>query len=154
MTLREFTTIKDAFLAGPCADPNAPTPTGQTGECLPVTTSAWQALQQAAAAAYAPCQFTSLVAYEWTAVKSGSTLHKNVIFSSDKVPSVPFDFVDYPDAPALWSKLDEQCKVESGCAAITIPHNSNKSNGLAFEIPGGGDKTIDQMIRYQRLVEI
>src|SRR5262249_50422937 len=62
-------------------DAGSGTPTGQPGQCLSVTASAWQKEQQAAAAANLRCTFTSLVGYEWTATSDdGGTLHHNVIF--------------------------------------------------------------------------
>jgi len=115
-------------------------------------TAAWQSVQSAAAAANVPCSFTSFVAYEWTLGGSGpNMLHKNVIFASDKVPPNPLDSQAYPTQAELWSGLDQQCKPEAGCQALTIPHNSNKSGGLAFVFPAG---TEPQMLKYQRLVEI
>src|SRR5256885_9824160 len=44
--------------------------------------AAWQGVQSAAAAANAPCSFTSFVAYEWTLGGPGPhMLHKNVLFA-------------------------------------------------------------------------
>jgi hypothetical protein len=121
------------------------------GACGAVVQSAWQSEQAAAAAAYEPCKFTSLVAYEWTHGVAGATLHKNVIFGSAQVPAQPFDAIDYPTAPQLWTALDQQCAADAGCRAITIPHNSNLSQGGAFDVPAGAEA---QMVKYQRLVEI
>ncbi len=121
------------------------------GGCGAVIQSAWQSEQAATAAAYEPCKFTSLYAYEWTHGAAGATLHKNVIFASDQVPVQPLDALDYPTAPQLWTGLDQQCVADAGCTAITIPHNSNLSRGGAFEVPAGSEA---QMVKYQRLVEI
>lgn len=124
-------------------------------DCKPVLQSAWQSEQAAAAAANDPCKFTSLVAYEWTRGLAGdggtATLHKNVVFGTDKVPDVPVDFFDYPTQVALWNALDQQCTAQSGCQAITIPHNSNLSQGGAFYVPPGAEAWA---AKYQRLVEI
>jgi hypothetical protein len=125
---------------------------GDSGQCEPVIKSAWQKEQAAAALAYDRCKFTSFVAYEWTHISSkGDTLHKNVIFGSSKVPDRPFDSITYGTAPELWTALDQGCKASDGCEALTIPHNSNESSGLAFEVPTGAEA---QMAKYQRLVEI
>ena len=97
-----------------------------------------------------PCQFTSLVGYEWT-YSVGGTLHKNVIFATDQVPPAPLDSNAYPSQEALWHGLDQQCRGDAGCEALTIPHNSNLSNGLAFSLPPGLEA---QAARYQRLVEV
>jgi hypothetical protein len=60
--------------------------------------------------------------------------------------------VAYPTQESLWKGLSEGC--DGGeCEALTIPHNSNLSQGLAFEVPSDpADR--ERMIRYQRLVEI
>lgn len=124
------------------------------GTCDPVIKNGWQKEQVAAAAAYERCKFTSFVAYEWTHMSpKGDTLHKNVIFSSSSVPDKPFDSMNYTTASELWTALDRGCQSQSGCEALTIPHNSNLSGGLAFEAPATADAAA-QMAKYQRLVEI
>jgi len=125
-------------------------------DCTPVIQDAWKSEQAAAAAAYEPCKFTSLVAYEWThaadvADAGSATLHKNVIFGTDKVPDQPIDSFTHKTQAELWTGLDQACLASNGCQAITIPHNSNLSQGAAFEIPPGSEA---QMVKYQRLVEI
>lgn len=123
------------------------------GKCDGVVTTAWQKEQQAAAAANDRCKFTSFVAYEWTHMIKDTTLHKNVVFGSTDVPPAPFDSQVYDTQTALWKALATGCSGDGGCEALTIPHNSNLSQGLAFEVPSDpGD--VDRMQRYQRLVEI
>jgi hypothetical protein len=122
------------------------------GQCKAVTESAWQIEQNAANNAYDACHFTTFVAYEWTAAGSG-ILHKNVIFANANVPPIPYDSRDYDVATKLWTALDQGCTSANGCTAITIPHNSNESNGEAFLVPQTAEG-VRQMERYQRLVEI
>jgi hypothetical protein len=121
--------------------------------CRSFTESAWQLEIQAAHDAYQPCTFTSLVAYEWTKAESGSTLHQNVIFGSESVPQVPLDSAEYTTTGDLWSALDQVCLADAGCEVLTIPHNGNLSEGLAYQIPPGVDAR-EQMNHYQRLTEI
>jgi hypothetical protein len=121
------------------------------GECAPVVQSAWQSEQQAAASAYVPCTFTSFVGQEWSRAVDGATLHKNVIFATDHVPPAPIDSVTYPTQADLWNALETQCTVDAGCAAITVPHNSNMSQGGAFLMAPGLEGL---SAKYQRLVEI
>lgn len=123
------------------------------GACEPVVKSAWQREQQAAEAAYEPCKFTSFAAYEWTKMIDGKTLHKNVVFGSATVPDHPFDSLSYPTQESLWSALASGCGSPNGCEAVTIPHNSNMSQGLAFEVPSAAADRAN-MIRFQKLVEI
>jgi hypothetical protein len=121
------------------------------GQCAPAQQSAWQSEQAAAAAAEVPCKFTSLVAYEWTRSFAGATLHKNIIFASDKVPAAPLDSNNYPTQADLWNGLESQCIADAGCSVITIPHNSNLSRGGAWLFAAG----LEQLAaKYQRLVEI
>jgi hypothetical protein len=131
------------------------------GTCPSVLQTAWQAEQAVANAANVPCNFTALIGYEWTSSDAsiGSTLHKNVVFASEHVPDRPFDSADFTAPTDLWSALDAwvaqdpTCKSGAPCAALTIPHNSNKSWGGAFVVPQTASG-VDQMQRYQKLVEI
>jgi hypothetical protein len=122
------------------------------GQCKALTQSAWQIEQNAANNAYDKCHFTTFVAFEWTGGTTAVT-HKNVIFANASVPPIPYDFRDYNEATKLWTALDQGCNTANGCTAITIPHNSNESNGQAFIIPSTADG-VRQMEQYQRLVEI
>jgi hypothetical protein len=125
-----------------------------TPDCLAVTKSAWAAEQAAAAAAYDPCHFTSLKAYEWTYSRMGATLHRNVIFGTDVVPDAPFDSIDYNTPPMLFNALAQGCREDAGCKAMAIPHNTNLSDGLAFEITTTTPANLSLYNRYEKLIEI
>jgi hypothetical protein len=127
----------------------------ESAVCRPVVQEAWGAEIAAAAAALDPCNFTSFIGYEWTNSCTGdggsaATCHKNVIFGDTNVPVVPFDSLSNPTQESLWSALDTGCG-GGPCNAITIPHNSNLSDGQAFNIPQGSEQ---HAIKYQKLVEI
>lgn len=130
-----------------CAADNA-------ADCLIAEQTAWSATLAAAATANAPCEFTSLVAYEWTATTLADNLHRNVIFASDQVPDEPYDYLQYPTPLALWQALDAGCRAADGCDAITIPHNSNYSGGVMWTNADDDALTREMMARYQTLVEI
>jgi hypothetical protein len=143
-----------------CQAPTASNP-AYHGVCAPLTRSGWKGEQDAANAANDSCKFTAFIAYEWTHQgSSDETLHKNVIFKDENVPPLPFDAYSYPLATSLWTNLDTGCTSANGCEAITIPHNSNLSDGHAFDIPttdagvAAQADIIRQMHQYQRLVEI
>jgi hypothetical protein len=121
--------------------------------CAAGVRSAWQRLRDAAALANDPCRFTSLVGYEWTATTGGSNLHRNVIFSGDVVPEVPIDYFTAQTPLALWRALDASCRADAGCKALTIPHNSNASDGKMWDTTDTAEERAF-MMRYQRLVEI
>src|SRR5262249_27221615 len=98
-------------------------------ECVAEIRTAWQEEQIAAAYANDPCQFTSFVAYEWTSSPGATMQHRNVVFGTAQVPTAPLDSLQYTSASSLWNGLEQQCTSETGCAAITIPHNTNYSAG-------------------------
>lgn len=141
-----------ARLLAPAPNP-LPICDGNAASCVDAERSAWQRLRDAAASAYVPCQFSSLIGYEWTATTGGANLHRNVIFASDRVPEAPYDYLDYPSALALWRALDAGCKASAGCSALTIPHNSNFSAGKMWDTADDPAER-DFMMRYQKLVEI
>jgi hypothetical protein len=133
-------------------------------DCATQEKSAWQDIITAANTANDPCQFTSLVAYEWTDSKqvvdqannmpTGVTNHRNVIFATDKVPDAPLDSADFPDPPALWTGLDNQCTAANGCEAITIPHNTNISAGVSLVVWDPTPAGVKQQQKYQVAAEI
>ena len=97
--------------------------------CRDYARSPWQDIQDAANNANEPCEFTSFVAYEYTGTPGTSNYHRNVIFRNDNVPALPVSYIDAPIDSKLWSRLDAVCKIEDGCDYLTIPHNTNLSNG-------------------------
>jgi hypothetical protein len=111
----------------PCADDN----------CRRQTIDVWADVQEAAEAAYdrtAACGFTSFVAYEWSGSPDTRNLHRNVIFRNHVVPEVPFSYFDGGHPEELWASLADTCNDADGaCEALTIPHNSNLSDGLMFD---------------------
>jgi hypothetical protein len=131
--------------------------------CLAAAGTVWGEIQGAAEAAYdrsAECSFTSFVGYEWTAGAAGH-LHRNVIFRNEHVPPLPISkFETGHEAIELWRRLDEQCRDGTpGCAAVTIPHNSNIGNGMTFSSAievGEKIRAEEAPIRqrYDRLVEV
>jgi hypothetical protein len=81
------------------------------------------------------CEFSTFHAYEYTATPRLSKVHRNVVFRNASVPSRPISWIDVPFAQGLWEDLEEQClQSGSGCDVLTIPHNSNLSNGRLFNL--------------------
>lgn len=133
--------------------------------CLEAAGVVWKEHRDAAAAAYdrsSDCAFTSFVAYEWTAARGrGGHLHRNVVFRNASVPELPISVMETgPMAIELWRRLDAECRDgRPGCEAITIPHNSNWSDGSAFSsahLPGEEITAEEAPLRarYDRLVEM
>ena len=133
--------------------------------CLAAAGIVWDEHRRAAEQAYdrsARCEFTTFVAYEWTAAIEGAGhLHRNVIFRNKRVPELPISVMETgPMAIHLWNRLDLECREgRAGCEALTIPHNSNWSKGSTFtsatrlhEEIGIEEAAI--RARYDRLVEV
>ena len=148
-----------------------------TQELAPI----WQGIQAAAENAYdrsPDCTFTTFIGYEWSGAPTADygnvdaagdvqvetlNLHRNVIFLNSKVPTAPTSYLDAPYPENLWDALETQClNVVDGtkkCDVLTIPHNSNLSQGLMFETikPDGSpyDKAhAERRAKFEPLIEI
>ena len=85
----------------------------------------------------AQCTFTTFIAYEYTATPGLAKVHHNVIFRNANVPRAPIPWIDVPDVYDLWSRLRSEClDAGTGCDVVTLPHNSNLSNGNMFAVTG------------------
>ena len=114
-------------------------------DCSGAEISAWQETQAAAEEAYdrsSACNFTSFVAWEYSSAWFGQNLHRNVIFRNEDVMDRPISAVDTNhDETLLWEGLKSEClDADSRCDVISIPHNSNASNGLMFEDPANAEE--------------
>lgn len=101
-------------------------------KCVAASALPWQKIVRAAENAHdqsSDCSFTALVGYEYTGTPSTSNYHRNVIFRTTKVPAIPVSYLEAPYDYQLWKTLDGTCSKSSGCEYLTIPHNSNLSNG-------------------------
>jgi len=108
-----------------------------------------------------PGKFTAFFGFEYTLMQGGNNLHRNVIFRDgiDKVRQIdPLDPSSelWPDK--LWDYMDAYEK-KTGGKVLSIPHNSNLSNGLMFMLtdPNGGPVTAEYARRraaHEPVVEI
>ncbi len=118
---------------------------GEDGaNCLRAAGSMWEEIQKAAEGAYdrsAACSFSSFVAYEWTGSPASNNLHRNVIFRNKHTLRLPISYYEAVTPQSLWRQLATQCK--GACEALTIPHNSNLSNGLMFQTVNPDGSEID-----------
>ncbi len=103
--------------------------------------SAWQVMIDAADEHYAPGNFTTLIAFEWSGTIDGGNMHRNVIFRDQVVPDAPFGTVDSADEEKLWDWM--QAQEEAGSTLLAIPHNSNASKGYMFEPVDNSGQPID-----------
>lgn len=101
--------------------------------------STWQSAIDAANRHYEPGKLTTFAAYEYTAVTTekggdgfiGGNLHRNVVFE-DAAPGRLFSTLDSVNPEDLWDWMDGQ-RAE-GRDVMSIPHNSNVSHGLMFDL--------------------
>jgi hypothetical protein len=109
-----------------------------------------------------PGKFTAMLGFEFTLMDGGKNLHRNVIFrdGGERVRTVvPLGaWGATASTDALWNYMDAYEK-HTGGRVLAIPHNSNLSNGLMFEMtqPGGGAMTAAYARRrmaHEPLVEI
>jgi hypothetical protein len=131
--------------------------------CLEAAALPWRETQRAAEAAYdrsATCAFTSFVGYEWSGGPNGNMIHRNVVFRNEVVPPSPTSYLDENTPEGLWRALHRDClDAPSRCDVLTIPHNSNLSDGALFvtETADGAPITRDDAERrasLEPLVEI
>lgn len=137
---------------------------GEGGElCKQAGAIPWQIMQQSADAhndTSSACEFTAFIGYEWTGVAgAGANLHRNVLFRNHVVPELPVSWVD-GSAQHLWSTLELECNgMDNSCEALTIPHNSNISQGYMFSLEHDGTEPMTKAQyalrkKYEPIVEI
>ena len=134
---------------------------GSTIYDVDVHRTAWKDVIQSAQRHNDPGNFTTFVAYEYTAstTRSANTkgasalgclltgndcnfdgappfenanLHRNVIYKGNKFTVEPFTRLKSVNPENLWSWMDDLR--HRGVDTIAIPHNSNGSNGQMFEM--------------------
>jgi hypothetical protein len=156
--------ILNALLGQAQGTARPPSLCGATDQnCEGPARSVWQEVQDAAAAALdatPACSFTSFVGYEWSGSPGLYNLHRNVVFAGAAVPERPTSYFESSTPDGLWAALRSGClEAGTGCDVLTIPHNSNLSNGLMFETPDGAGAARDAAYLAERaamepLVEI
>jgi hypothetical protein len=116
----------------------------------------WGQTQSAAEEFYdrsSACAFTTFPAWEFSSNPNGENLHRNVIFRNEFVPAAPFSAND-GTVNDLWAALQAEClDAGNGCDVLTIPHNSNLSNGSMFADPLD-DQEAATRARFEPLVEV
>ena len=120
-------------------------------EVLGVIRSAWEDIIVAADEHNDPGNFTTFVAYEYTAsTQDMGNLHRNVIFKgSDRLPREPFSRFHSVNPEDLWDWMDELRAM--GVESLSIPHNSNGSNGQMFKLEDWAGDPLDDAYAEQRM---
>ncbi|HBM88470.1 MAG TPA: hypothetical protein DD437_08005, partial [Rhodobiaceae bacterium] len=93
--------------------------------------STWAQIVAAAERHNEPGRFTTFAAYEYSPpLPDRGKIHRNVIFRNDTIPTRAISAFDALTEIDLWNMISADCTAP--CDFITIPHNPNKSWGLAF----------------------
>lgn len=103
--------------------------------CLNRSRSVWNRIRDAARVSNdtsSACAFTAFAGYEWTGAgyEAGVNTHRNIIFRTDQVPDLLPSFYEHHTAHSLFQALSKSCVGD--CDYISIPHNSNLSDGSMF----------------------
>lgn len=108
--------------------------------CINEGLDVWQASIEQAEAAHdqsSACEFSALIGYEWSAGPRTNNLHRNIVFRNGVVPDRAVGYFDEPYVEGLWEALRAECMdTDTGCDALTIPHNPNLAGGTFFEQTG------------------
>jgi hypothetical protein len=120
-----------------------------------VRSSVWSEEIAAAEANNLPGEFTTLIAWEWTAMgEGGRNLHRCVITDADRVSGnrfIPLSNADTQRPEDLYAFLRETSE-RTGVDFIAIPHNSNISGGLMFDTVDSDGRPIDAAYARERAV--
>ncbi|MGL4542529.1 MAG: DUF3604 domain-containing protein, partial [Polymorphobacter sp.] len=108
-----------------------------------------------------PGKFTAFFGFEYTLMPDGDNLHRVVIMrdGKDRADQVlPFSSLTGTTAAQLWDYMDAY-EQKTGGQILAIPHNSNLSNGLMFELTGPDGKPMTaayaaRRAKHEPVVEI
>lgn len=98
-----------------------------------------------------PGTFTTLLGWEWSAMPGGKNLHRVVISDADGPNAgsfYPYSNIESDRPEQLWSFLADT-KARTGIDFLAIPHNSNISGGLMFQMTDSDGQPISAA--YARL---
>lgn len=110
-----------------------------------------------------PGKFTAFMGFEYTLMPGGNNLHRVVMTRDGKDRAdqiLPFSALADDDGKVeqLWDYMEAYAK-RTGGKMLAIPHNSNVSNGLMFELtgPDGGPMSAAyarKRARHEPIVEV
>jgi len=123
--------------------------------------SNWNVEIEAAEKNNIPGKFTTLIGWEWTAMSEGKNLHRCVISNADGTAAekfIPLSNYESNKPEDLWDYLDRTSQA-TGIDFVSIPHNSNISGGLMFDLVDGNGQPITaryarERMRWEGIVEM
>lgn len=123
--------------------------------CRDAIKGPWHDIQMAAEKYYdrsEDCSFTTFVAYEYSLSPNLSKVHRNILFKNEVTLPTPIHALEEPEPLIMLTRLRDECVdgIE-GCDALSIPHNSNLSDGRMFRTEYPGAMNEIQEARFARL---
>jgi hypothetical protein len=120
----------------------------------------WAAQVDAAERHNEPGKFTAFAGWEWSSAPDWKNLHRVIFTPSEAATAkkfIPYSSNESQKPEDLWQWL-EKTKKETGADFIAIPHNSNISGGLMFDMVDSAGRTISaeyarMRIRWEPVVE-
>ncbi len=121
----------------------------------------WGAEIDAAEKNNIPGKFTAIIGWEWTSAPGGKNLHRCVITNATAEQArefIPYSNYESMRPEDLWAFL-EKTKKATGVDFIAMPHNSNASGGLMFDVVDSDGRPISaeyarERMRWETEVEI
>jgi len=126
-----------------------------------INSEVWGAIMDAADRHYEPGSFTAFMGWEWSSTPNGNNLHRVVVMKEGKEKGsqfIPYNSLESNKPEDLWKWLDETSE-RTGSNFIAIPHNSNISGGLMFNLQDSYGALItpdwsETRIKWEPLVEV
>lgn len=126
-----------------------------------VNSTVWGEIMDAADRNNEPGNFTAFMGWEWSSTPNGANLHRVVVMRGGKENGknfIPYTSFDSDKPEDLWNWLSDTSK-KSGTDFLAIPHNSNISKGLMFQVTDSDGKAINGeyaklRMRWEPVVEM
>lgn len=123
--------------------------------------NAWHRLLDTADRHNSPGTFTAFAGWEWSSQPGGANLHRVVVTNADATSGrlfLPFASTDSPYPEDLWQWLSKTER-ETDVQFLAIPHNSNVSKGVMFDVKSLRGNAMDsdyanQRLRFEPIVEV
>lgn len=126
-----------------------------------INRTVWNEIMEAADRHDEPGEFTAFMGWEWSSTPNGANLHRVVILREGRETGeqfIPYSSLDSNRPEDLWRWLDTTSEA-TGAHFIAIPHNSNISAGLMFDVQDSDGNALtrdwaEQRMRWEPLVEV
>jgi hypothetical protein len=126
-----------------------------------INSEVWDAIMDAADRHDEPGKFTAFMGWEWSSTPNGNNLHRVVVMKEGKEKGsqfIPYNALESDKPEDLWKFL-EQTSSRTGAHFLAIPHNSNISGGLMFNLQDSYGAMItpdwaETRIKWEPIVEV